>query len=123
MGFSSPNMIKLEQFNEAFRSGASSLSTLEHGHHEVMPLKSVITKYGPTYILLVGASLTPYWANGAVKNAISIQLTEQLKNEITDKVSGFYMDFDKPVAELLVGKVFTGFNFKIETPTVLDNST
>ena len=96
----------MDRIHESFVcKSAENLSKLDFGDYAVMAIRSVTTKFGPTYILLIGEDLNAYWANPYVKKILDLVLTDEKKATLQDPVLKYITKEDTPVAEIKVSEV------------------
>ena len=69
--WTSHQSVIMEHFTDALRKDALKFATLPYGLHHIKCIKPMETKYGQSYIMLIGDDLTPYWSNQYMKKCCS----------------------------------------------------
>ena len=86
-------------FDQALRKKkAVKFDTIPDGVHTIKCIKSVEGKFGPSYIMLIGDDLQPYWSNSYMNTCI-----EGLeKDKFEDPTTKYLMNNGHPIATVEV---------------------
>lgn len=77
----------MDRYTEAYNTPAKKMSELKAGKYSIKCGRRQVTMHGPTYILLIGDDLQPYWCNEYMKkcmlgiDTVRYQDTEYLMNK------------------------------------------